>query len=69
MHVLRVNRSRRLACVGGCAVQALLMQRGIYGTQDSGAPCNALRVADEQSFDVLVGFLLRLRRLAARVAA
>ena len=44
------------------------MQRGITPTQDSYAPRNAFRVADEQSFEMLVGFLLRLRRLAARVA-
>ena len=45
------------------------MQRGFYATQDSCAPRNALRVADEQSFGLLVGFLLRLRRLAARALA
>ena len=58
-----------MACVGGCAVQAMLMQRGFYATQDSCAPLNALRLADKQSLGLLVGFLLLLRRLAARVAA
>ena len=41
-----------MACVGGCAVQAMLMQRGFYPTQDSCAPRNALRVADKQSFRI-----------------
>ena len=45
------------------------MQRGFYATQDSCEPRDALRVADEQSFGLCVGFLLRLRRLAARVGA
>ena len=46
-------------------MQAMLMQRGFYPTQDSCAPRNALRVADEQSSGLLVGFLLRYVRLAA----
>ena len=61
-----VNRSRQLH---GWAVQAVLMQRGVNATQDSCAPRNALRVADEQSYGLRIGFLLRRRRLAARVAA
>ena len=43
------------------------MQRAFMPTQDSCSLCNTLRVADKQSFGLLVGFLLRLRRLAARV--
>ena len=58
-----------MACVAARLYKAVLMQRGFYATQDSCEPRDALRVADEQSFGLCVGFLLRLRRLAARVGA
>ena len=55
-----------MACVAARLCKAVLMQRGFYATQDSYSPRNALRVADKQSFGLLVSFLLRLRRLASR---
>ena len=59
-----------LAAIGvrGCCFAALLlMQRAFKPRRTAVDPRNALRVADEQSFGRCVGFLLRLRRLAARV--
>ena len=61
--MMRYTR-RRAWAAGLCS---LLMQRGFYATQGSCAPRNALRVADKQSLGLLVGFLLRLLRLSARV--
>ena len=42
------------------------MQRGFMPRRTAVLPRNALRVADKQSFGLLVGFLLRYVRLAAR---
>ena len=43
------------------------MQRAFKPRRTAVDPRNALRLADKQSLGLLVGFLLRRRRLAARV--
>ena len=43
------------------------MQRAFKPRRTAVDPRNALRLADKQSLGLLVGFLLRLLRLSARV--
>ena len=61
-----------LAAIGvrGCCFAALLLvQRAFKPRRTAVHPRNALHLADKQSLGLLVGFLLRLRRLAARVGS